>query len=320
VRVGRGSAALTTLERFPLPPRRGTHAVARTASRLAWPVILVGPALLLLVVFVFYPIGSTFWMAVNDVNQFGQSRGFVGLDNFVSLLNDRVFWDAFRRTLVWTVVAVGASLGLGLFAATVLDGPFRGRTMARVLILLPWAASLPISVVVWAWVFNADWGIVNRLIADAGIADARIDWLARPELAFPVMVWIAIWVTTPFSAISLLAGLQSVDRSLLEAARIDGASGMAAFRFVAFPLLRPVFAVVVIYNVIAVFNSFVIVWVLTEGGPGGKTDILASYVYKIGFRFYEMGRASAIAVVMFLMLLVIAVIYTRFMRRGIHES
>jgi multiple sugar transport system permease protein len=177
--------------------------------------------------------------------------------------------------------------------------------------MLPWSASLVITTLLWRWLAHPDFGGVNHLLRDVGITQARIDWLANPNQSFPLMIWIAVWVSIPSTTLMLLAGLQSVLPDLYEAAALDGARGMRRFLDFTLPLLRPIFAVSILLNVIFVFNSFPIIWVLTQGGPAGATDTLVTYMYKIGFTYYQMGQAAAVSVIIFFILLIFALIHTR---------
>src|SRR5262249_19085249 len=155
-----------------------------------------------------------------------------------------------------------------------LNRRFRGRALARGLLLLPWATGLVIVGLLWRWMAQPDFGALNHLLSAFGISQARIEWLGDSDLSFPLMLWIAIWASIPPTTLMLLAGLQAIDHDLYEAAALDGARGWATFRDFTLPLLRPVLAVSILLNVVFVFNSFPIIWTMTEGGPAGATDTL----------------------------------------------
>lgn len=297
------------------PTRSLERSVRRRDSRVA--LVMLVPAAVLAAVFMLYPIASTVWMSFNSVNQFGQIRGFRGLDNYARLLADPGFQQAFLRTVVWTVAVVGITTLVSLFLAAVLDRRFRGRALARALLLLPWAASLVVSTILWRWMANPDLGALNQLFTTLGLDLGRIEWLAKPDLAFPLMIWIGIWASIPPTTLIILAGLQSIDPGLREAAALDGSRGARAFIDITLPLLRPILAVSVLLNVVFVFNSFPIIWGLTEGGPAGRTDTLVTYLYKLGFRLYDMGGAAAVSMIMFLVLLVFALVHTRLSWRNV---
>lgn len=275
------------------------------------------PATLLILGFIAFPILDTFWMSVNKVDQFGRTSGFEGIGNYLKLVGDQAFRDSFVRTVVWTVAVVGLTVAISLPLAWILTFRFPGRVLLRAFLLLPWAASLVITSLLWRWMAHPDFGAVSRLLADLGLVTERIEWLANPELSFPLMIWIAVWVSIPSITLILLAGIQGVDPGLYEAAAIDGATSFRMFRSIALPLLRPVLAVAILLQVVHVFNSFPIIWVLTEGGPAGSTDTLVTYLYKLGFRLYDMGSAAAVSVLMFGILLVFAVVHTRLMWKDV---
>jgi multiple sugar transport system permease protein len=312
-------AELTTTRTSTTPVRGGRSSLERSMrrrdTRVAFLMLL--PAAVLAAVFMLYPILNTLWMSLNSVNQFGQVKAFVGLDNYLDLLADTGFQQAFWRTVVWTVTVVGVTTIAALFLASVLDRRFRGRAIARGLLLLPWATALVVSTLLWRWIVNPDLGVLNDLIRSLGFEVGRLDWLANPSLSFPLMIWIGIWASIPPTTLIILAGLQSLDRNLQEAGALDGARGIRAWFDITLPMLRPVLAVSILLNVVFVFNSFPIIWGLTEGGPAGRTDTLVTYLYKLGFRLYDMGGAAAVSVIMFLVLLAFALVYTRLSWRNV---
>lgn len=299
-------------------PRTGDalqRSMRRRDSRVA--LFMLAPAAVLAGVFMLYPIASTVWMSFNSVDQFGRIRGFRGLDNYLGLAGDPLFQQALLRTVVWTIAVVGVTTLVSIFLAAVLDRPFRGRAVARGLLLLPWAASLVVTTILWRWMAHPDLGALNDLFATLGIDVGRVEWLAKPDVAFPLMIWIGIWASIPPTTLIILAGLQSIDPGLNEAAALDGSRGARAFIDITLPMLRPILAVSILLNVVFVFNSFPIIWGLTEGGPAGRTDTLVTYLYKLGFRLYDMGGAAAVSMIMFFVLLVFALVHTRLSWRNV---
>jgi multiple sugar transport system permease protein len=280
-------------------------------------IVFLAPATLLAVLFMLYPILDTIAMSLYRVDQFGRFRAFRGIDNYTDLLASSGFRGAFVRTIIWTAGVVIVTTVVSLFLAVHLNGRFRGRALARALLLLPWATGLVIVGLLWRWMAQPDFGAINHLFATFGVTDQRLEWLGDPHLSFPLMVWIAIWASIPPTTLMLLAGLQAIDRDLYEAAALDGARGFATFRDFTLPLLRPVLAVSILLNVVFVFNSFPIIWTMTEGGPAGATDTLVTYLYTQGFRLYNVGSAAAVAIFIFLILLAFAVVHTRLMWRNV---
>lgn len=280
-------------------------------------VLFLLPAGALIAGFICYPIGLTLWMSLNDVDQFGRFAGFVGLSHYLKLLADPQFVAAAWRTVIWTVAIVVITTIISLYLAVVLQRKFLGRTLTRALLLLPWATGLVIVSLLWRWMAHPDFGAIGHLVNAIGFPSLRVEWLGNPELAFPLMIWVGIWASIPFTTLVLAAGMQAIDANLYEAAVLDGAGKWRLFTEITLTQLRPVLAVSILLNVIFVFNSFPIIWVMTEGGPAGATDTLITYLYRKGFRFYDVGLASACSVVVFLILLAFAVIHTRTMWRNV---
>jgi multiple sugar transport system permease protein len=291
------------------------RAPRRLSDRQAAAVFLA-PATLLATTFMVYPILSTIVMSLYRVDQFGRFRAFRGLTNYLDLLTDHNFQAAFWRTAGWTISVVAITTVIALFLAVTLDRRFPGRALARGLMLLPWATGLVVVGMLWRWIAQPDSGAINHLLS-LFRPTVRLEWLARPALSFPLMVGIAIWVSVPPTTLMLTAGLQSIERDLYEAAALDGARGWATFRDFTLPLLRPVLAVAILLNVVFVFNSFPIIWTMTEGGPAGSTDTLVTFLYTQGFRLYSVGPASAVSMIIFVILLAFAVIHTRLSWRNV---
>lgn len=218
---------------------------------------------------------------------------------------------------MWTVAIVGVTTAISLFLAVVLQEKFRGRGLVRALMLLPWATGLVIVALLWRWMANPDFGVIGHVMSATGLVPQRVEWLANPSLSFPLMIWAGVWASIPFTTLVLAAGIQSIDPDLYEAAALDGAKAWRSFLDITLPQLRPVLAVSILLNVIFVFNSFPIIWVMTEGGPAGQTDTLITLLYRMGFRLYDLGGAAAVSMVIFLILLVFAVLHTSAMWRNV---
>ena len=277
---------------------------------------LLLPAFLLAALIVLWPLSTITNIALHDVNRFGQLRGFTGLENFRDLLRDDDFIAALWRTGTWTLAVVGGSLIASVPIAMVLNRDFHGRGVARVIIMLPWSVSLTMTAIVWRWALNGESGMLNSALRAGGVIDANIVWLASATTAFPIQIMIGILVTIPFTVTIFLAGLSSIPDDVYEAAALEGAGPWERFRDVTLPLLRPFLNLALILNIIYVFNSFPIIWVLTQGGPANSTDILVTYLYKLAFRWGQMGQAAAVSLVMFAILLFFTVLYARLAMRG----
>jgi multiple sugar transport system permease protein len=182
--------------------------------------------------------------------------------------------------------------------------------------MLPWAISLTMTAIVWRWTLNGQAGMLNATLFDLGLLEQPVEWLARAETAFPWEIGIGILVSIPFTVTVFLGGLASIPGDIYEAARIDGASAWQRFRHLTLPLLRPFLNIAIVLNIIYVFNSFPIIWVMTQGGPANQTDILVTYLYKLAFRFGRLGEASAVSLVMFAALLAFTIAYAAMVMRG----
>jgi multiple sugar transport system permease protein len=279
------------------------------------PYLLTLPSLLLAAVVIFWPVWDLIQIATHDVSRFGQLRGYNGFANFTALAADPDFIAALWRTGLWTVAVVGGALLLSLPVAIILNTDFYGRSVARVIIMLPWAVSLTMTAIVWRWALNGESGMLNSALMGLGLISQNIQWLASAETAFPMQVLIGILVTVPFTTTIFLGGLSSIPDDLYEAAALEGATPLQQFREITFPLLKPFINIAIVLNTIYVFNSFPIIWVMTQGGPANRTDILVTHLYKLAFRIGKLGEASAVSLVMFAILLVFTMIYVRLAMR-----
>lgn len=285
------------------------------SGRARLPYALLLPSLLLIAVVFGYPIFDLIRTSLADVNRFGAMEGFAGLSNYDFLFGDPVFVESLIRTGVWTIGVVAATLLLSIPLSVILHDDFYGRGLARTIVLLPWAISLTMTAIVWRWALNGQYGMLNAMLSDLGLLRGPIEWLASADTAFPIEMAIGVLVSIPFTVSILLGGLASISPTLYEAARIDGASSWGRFRFITFPLLFPFLSLALLLNVIYVFNSFPIIWILTKGGPANGTDILVTYLYKLAFEFGDLGAAAAMSLVMFALLLVFSVAYARSVSR-----
>jgi multiple sugar transport system permease protein len=294
---------------------RGPAGLKRALRRAA-PLWMIAPSVLLALFIIGFPVFDLIRTALHEVNRFGQLRDFIGLASFAELSADPEFWGAFWRTLVWTVAVVIGTVLVSVPVALILNDDFVGRGLARVIVMLPWAISLTMTAIVWRWTLNGQAGMLNATLFDLGLLEQPVEWLARAETAFPWEIGIGILVSIPFTVTVFLGGLASVPGDIYEAARIDGASAWQRFRHLTLPLLRPFLNIAIVLNIIYVFNSFPIIWVMTQGGPANQTDILVTYLYKLAFRFGRLGEASAVSLVMFAALLAFTIAYAAMVMRG----
>ena len=287
---------------------------------LSAPYLLILPSLLLAFWIIGYPIWDLAEMSLHSVTRFGQIKDFSGFANFSRLVAEPLFLECLIRTLVWTFAVVGGTVLLSIPIALILADDFVGRRLLRVIIMLPWAVSLTMSGIVWRWALNGQSGMVNATLYDLGLMKQPITWLATADTAFPIEIAIGILVSIPFSVTVFLGGLSSLPREIFEAARIDGASGWQRWRFLTLPLIRPFINIVLVLNFIYVFNSFPLIWVMTQGDPANSTDILVTWLYKLAFRYGKLDVASALSIVMFLILLAFTIVYAVLAMRNEREA
>jgi multiple sugar transport system permease protein len=291
----------------------GTAGRART-GRLGMtlaPWLLILPSLVLTFTIIGYPFYEIVRLSVSNVSRFGLVRGYAGLANFSTVFADPIFRDALQRTLIWTVGVVGGTIIASIPVALVLRRDFIGRGLARTLIMLPWSISLAMAAIVWLWAFNADYGMINATLQQFGVLRTSVQWMARPETAFPVEILIGIIVSIPFTSTILLGGLSSIPDDVYEAASIDGARRWQSFRHITLPLLAPFINIAIVLNVISVFNSFPIIWVMTQGGPDNSTHILVTYLYELSFRLGRPGQAAAVSLAMLAIVFAFTFVYLR---------
>lgn len=280
------------------------------------PYIWLAPSIILMAIFVLLPIITVFKTSVSKVSRAGIVKGYNGLDNFMKVISNDSFGIVLKNTIVWTVAVVVLSTLIGFIVAMVLNVEFRGRKIARAIVVFPWATSLIIQASVWKFIINKDYGTLNTLFMKLGIIKEAIDWTPTPGAYFGWEIWVGIFVTVPFVAFCVLSGLQSIDASLYEAAIVDGATFWQKLFKITIPLLKGPLTISTVLNIIYVFNSFPIIWTITKGDPANHTDTLVTYLYKLAFYNSKSGEAAAVSVIGFLILLFCAGIYMVLSLRG----
>lgn len=273
------------------------------------PYIWILPSVILMAIFIIVPIGFVFRMAFSQVTKAGLIKGFAGFDNFSKVLGSSKFTMVLKNTVVWTVLVVVLSTVLGFILALILNNRFKGRKVARAIVVFPWATTLVIQASAWKFIINTDYGALNTLLKTMGIIQTNVNWTPTPGAFFAWEIACGIFVTIPFVCFTALSGLQSIDSSLYEAAIVDGASYWQKLFHITLPLVKPSLTVATVLNIIYVFNSFPIVWTITKGDPASRTDTLVTYLYKLAFYNGKQGEAAAVSVIGFLILLVCASCY-----------
>ncbi len=257
------------------------------------------PAMAFLFLFLAYPLGLGMWMSMTDM-RIGRGGSFIGFENYVYLLDDRDFLRATGFTLVYTFVASIFKFSIGLYLAILLNNNMPFKALIRAIVLIPFIVPTVLSAVAFWWIFDTQFSIFTWLLQKAGVLGKGqlINWLGDPLLAQGSVIFANIWRGIPFIAITLLAGLQTVSPSLYEAATLDGASGWQRFRFVTYPLLTPIIAVVMTFSVLFTFTDFQLIWAMTRGGPVNATHLMATLSYQRGILGGRLGEGAAIATAM----------------------
>lgn len=274
------------------------------------PYALLSPAVVVTLLIVFYPMVQAAWMSLHQYILFKpKDIHFIGLQNFVTALQDEVFWISLGHTLLWIGVTVPAQLILGLVTALLLNQKFFWRPLARALIIIPWALPSVVIALMWVWIYDPNYGILNDILLRLDIVKAAIPWLADPDTALYAIILTLTWQGFPFFAVMILAGLQSIPASYYEAASIDGASHWQQFRYITLPGISGVLVTAVLLRVIWVANSIDVIFVMTSGGPGYTTYTLPLYAFIKARTSLDFGYGSALAVIFTITLLGVVVVY-----------
>ena len=285
--------------------------------RRAEPYLWIAPSVILMAIFIVTPILKVFQMAANKVSRTGQLRGFNNFENFATVLKNPTFGLVLKNTIVWTIAVVVLSTVLGFVLALILNNKFRGRKIARAIVVFPWATTLVIQASAWNFIINTDYGTLNTLLMKLGILSAPMNWTPTPEAYFAWEIACGIFVTIPFVTFCVLSGLQSIDTTYYEAATVDGANYWQQLFQITMPLVRSSLTVSTVLNIIYVFNSFPIIWTITKGDPANHTDTLVTYLYKLAFYNGKQGQAAAVSVIGFTILLICASVYMVYtLRKG----
>jgi multiple sugar transport system permease protein len=273
-------------------------------------LLLVIPALLPIVILSVLPLARGIYLAFTDARAgLDVPTNFIGLDNFRELRHDDLFVNSFKIGLIWAVSVTAIQFVLALGLALLLSQQLRGRWLARSLALVPWAMPAVIVAIMWKLFFQPQAGILNELLRRGNLPGENIDWLSSFKWALPAVILVGVWAGMPQTTIALLAGLQSIQDELHEAAAVDGATTWQRFRTITLPQLAPVIVAITTLDFIWNFNSFGLVYVLTEGGPAGKTQLPALFAYNQAFEYGEFGYASALGAAMVVVIASVLVVY-----------
>ncbi len=308
------AGAATGRPRSPGAPERPRAVRARSRGKdllqaLPW----IAPALALIIGVVLFPAGVMFFNSTRDISLSGLDKGSVGFDNFVTVFTFAEFWPILLRTIVWVVVVVGFTVMISLGLAQILNKAFPGRQVVRMAVIVPWAASVVMTTMVFYYSLEPYFGVFNKFLYDIGLSDDAVGygWTKNPATAFAWSIVIAIFVSLPFTTYTILAGLQTVPADAIEAAKMDGAGPARIYWTIVLPQLRSALAVAVLINIINVFNSLPILKVMTGSIPGYGADTIMTMIFKYIELQKKVDVASALSVVAFLIVIVIVAIYVK---------
>ncbi|WP_019013206.1 carbohydrate ABC transporter permease [Elioraea tepidiphila] len=269
------------------------------------------PAIGLLMVFLTYPLGLGIWLAFTDAT-IGRDGKWIGLENFIWLAEDPIFWSSVFYSVFYTAVATVGKFGLGLWLALLLNNHIPFKSLLRAIVLLPWIVPTVLSAIAFWWIYDAQFSVISWFVVDVlGLRDRYFDFLGSAWPARWSLIAANIWRGIPFVAITLLAGLQTISPSLYEAALLDGSTGWQRFRYITFPLLLPILAIVMTFSIIFTFTDFQLVYAITRGGPVNSTHLMATLAFQRGIPGGQLAEGAAIAVAM-IPFLVFATLFSYF--------
>jgi multiple sugar transport system permease protein len=283
-------------------------------DKTAMGVVFIAPALILLLLFLAYPLVLGIWLGFTDA-LVGKKGEFIGLANYISLLNDSLFWKVTYYTFLYTIAAVFFKLLLGFALAIVLNRDFRAKGFVRAIVLLPWIIPTVLSAICFWWLYDTTFSGITWVLMKAGLISHKIDYLGDPTNARISLIVANVWRGIPFFTIGLLAGLQTINPTLYEAASIDGAGGWHRFRHVTLPLITPLLAVVTTFSTIWTFADFQLIWVITKGGPANATHLYGTLSFQRAIPGGQFGEGAAISAFILPVLIICVLICYKYLRR-----
>jgi multiple sugar transport system permease protein len=285
--------------------------MTNTTKQRLIPIVFNLPALVIFVLVVLYPITKGISLSFRNTQLLMPSGAelFTGLRNYEVMLRQEHFWNSLKVTAIYTVGVVVFSYLMGLGTALLLNGKFKGRKIARILMILPWAVPEVAAVMTWRWILDYQYGVMNSFMSSTGLISANLGWLVDPKLSMIAVIMVTVWVQFPLATLMILAGLQAISQTLKEAAVIDGANRWQVFWNVTFPGLKPVNIVLVLLLTLYSFKRVTLIFLMTGGGPSRATEVLSILTYQQAFKNYRLGYASAIGTVMLVIMLAFSIVY-----------
>ncbi|MET3581299.1 multiple sugar transport system permease protein [Mesorhizobium robiniae] len=298
----------------------GRPRLGKALPGAVWALLLLAPAFVSLASVSFYPIINGLYLSLTNTSLITQENEFSGFANYVQLWGDAQFWNAWWHTMWFTAASTILETLIGLGMALILCEAFKGRGLVRAAMLVPWAMPTVVTSKMFGWLFDGQNGIINYILLHVGLIDQKINWYGSPDTAMTTIIIADVWKTTPFMALLLLTGLQTVPNSLIEAARMDGAKGWITFWYIRLPLLMPTLLIAGLFRALDAFRVFDLVYVLTGGGPADSTETLSTLSYKVLFSTLQFGYGSAVSTAMFVTEGIIALAFCLYLIRQIRRA
>lgn len=271
--------------------------------------LFVLPAIIIVLALFVYPIISSFYFSFTNKNLIRPTYDFVGFDNYIAVLKDKGFWNAFFNSLKWTIFSLGGQLLVGFTAALALNKVKHLKGFYKTLLIIPWAFPSIVIAFSWQWILNGVYGFLPNILVQLGLCDTPPQFLTDRVLAFVVLVFINIWFGAPMIMVNVLAALQTVPQDQYEAAEIDGAKGWQSFLYITVPHIKVVTGLLIVLRTVWIFNNFDLIYLITGGGPAGSTQTVPVYAYDMGWGTKLLGKSSAVTVLLFIFLMVVCVAY-----------
>lgn len=267
-------------------------------------VVFIAPFMTIYLVFQMYPLVQAVLSSLFSWDLLTSGREFIGIQNYLRMFGDSIFWHSFKNTLLFVLYSTPLLVLLGLFFAMLLNHSSKYISVFRTVLFAPYVLSVSVTTLIWGFMYNPQKGLLGVLVKTLG--RDPVYWLTDPSLAMPAIIYATVWWTVGFNLVLFLAGLQDIDRAMYEAAMLDGANSIQRFLHITVPSLSRTFMLVTVLQIIASFQIFGQVYILTRGGPGGTTRVLIQYIYETGFRDYQLGYASTMAVFLFVVMFIIS--------------
>jgi multiple sugar transport system permease protein len=279
-------------------------------------LLFLSPTLVIFTTFILFPVIFSFYLSFHEWNMFSGKTTFIGIDNYVRMFQNEEFWSVFKNTAIYTFGTIPLNMGFSLLVAYILHKKIIGKKLLRTAFFAPVVISPVAAAVIWRWLYDPNFGLINYSIGIFGIDP--INWLNDPTAAMAALIIMGVWKTFGINMVLFSAGLQAIPDHYYEAAEIDGASAWSKFWNITIPLLAPTTFFIMVMSIISSFQVFDIVYVLTSGGPLGATKVLVFYVYEHAFQFFNMGYASAAAYVLFAILFILTLIQVKYMKNKVY--